>query len=125
MSEMQVAYYIRYHRITRLRHLSNKEKWEQKQKLLSLAVYARQITFMVKYGIRKMEDLNAKKEETKELLRVANRRLSEGIGDRELLLTYRRNLLKRIRLCEGIAGDNLSMKTVALSRDDNRKNIKI
>ncbi|MGX8715760.1 MAG: hypothetical protein ACSW8A_08415 [Lachnospiraceae bacterium] len=47
-----------YHKVTRLRHLSNKEKCEQKQKLLSLAVYARQITFMVKYGIRTMEDLN-------------------------------------------------------------------
>ena len=125
MSEMQVAYYIRYHKITRLRHLSNKEKWEQKQKLLSLAAYARQITFMVKYGIRTMEDLNAKKEETRELLRVTNRRLAEGVGDQELLLAYRRNLLKRLRICDGIASDNLSMKTVALSRDDNRKNIKI
>ena len=122
---MQVAYYIRYHKITRLRHLSNKEKWEQKQKLLSLAAYARQITFMVKYGIRTMEDLNAKKEETRELLRVTNRRLAEGVGDQELLLAYRRNLLKRLRICDGIASDNLSMKTVALSRDDNRKNIKI
>ena len=125
MSEMQVAYYIRYHKTTRLRHLSNKDRWEQKQKLLSLAAYARQITFMVKYGIRTMEDLTAKKEETKALLRVANRRLSEGIGDRELLLEYRRNLLKRIRLCDGIAKDNLSTKTFALSRDANRNNIRI
>ena len=125
MSEKQVAYYIRYHKTTRLRHLSNKDRWEQKQKLLSLAAYARQITFMVKYGIRTMEDLTAKKEETKALLRVANRRLSEGIGDRELLLAYRRNLLKRIRLCDGIAKDNLSTKTFALSRDANRNTIRI
>ena len=125
MSEMQVAYFVRYHQVSRLRHLSNKDRWEQKKKLLSLAAYARQITFMVKHGIRTMEDLNVKKEETKELLRVANRRLSEGIGDRELLLTYRRNLLKRLRICDGIASENLSTKTITLSRDDSRNNIKI
>ena len=125
MSEMQVAYYVRYHRVSRLRHLSNKDRWEQKKKLLSLAAYARQITFMVRHGIRTMEDLNAKKEETRGLLRVANRRLSEGTGDREMLLAYRRNLLKRLRICDGIASENLSTKTVVLGREDNRNNIRI
>ena len=122
---MQVAYYVRYHRVSRLRHLSNKDRWEQKKKLLSLAAYARQITFMVRHGIRTMEDLNAKKEETRGLLRVANRRLSEGTGDREMLLAYRRNLLKRLRICDGIASENLSTKTVVLGREDNRNKIRI
>ena len=66
-------------------------------------------------------ELNAKKEETKEFLRIANRRLSEGVGDRELLLAYQRNLLKRIRLCEGIASDNLYTRTVVISRDKNNR----
>ena len=123
MSEMQVAYFVRYHQVSRLRHLSKKDRWEQKKRLLSLAAYARQITFMVKYGIRTMEDLNAKKEETKGLLRVTNRRLSEGIGDRELLLAYRRNLLKRIRLCDGIAKDNLSAQATPIARKE--KNVRI
>ena len=117
LSVFQRAYYLRWHYTARLRCASGKERWEQKQRLLSLSRYARQITFMIKNDIRSLDDLTNMQEETERQLRFTEERIRKGGGlDPEEYLSFRRTLLQRLRLCGDIRKENFSEESLAAIR---------
>ena len=114
LSIFQRAYYLRWHYTARLRCASGKERWEQKQRLLGLSRYARQITFMIKNDLRSLDDLTNMQEETERQLRFTEERIRKGGGlDPEEYLSFRRTLLQRLRMCGDIRKENFSEESLA------------